>query len=80
MRRLTRTISLLSAYLAQMLAATLMHPSIPVAVVGIKTAEQIEEAAGAMGQSLERSDYYAVRGALEAGGAAKIKDASGKTR
>jgi len=62
------------------LTATLMHPSIPVAVVGIKTAEQIQEAAGAMGKTLERADYYAVRSALEAGGAAKIKDASGKTR
>jgi aryl-alcohol dehydrogenase-like predicted oxidoreductase len=62
------------------LAATIMHPAIQVAVVGIKTAEQIQEAAGAMGKVLERQDYFAVRSALEAGNATKIKDASGKVR
>ena len=62
-----------------MLAATLMHPAIQVAVVGIKTPEQIAEAAGAMGKTLDRPDYFAVRAALEAS-TAKIKDASGKTK
>jgi len=43
------------------LAATLMHPAIHVAIVGIKKTAQIEEAAGAMGHILSREDYFAVR-------------------
>lgn len=43
------------------LAATLMHPAITCAIVGIKTPEQIEEAAGAMGKTISREDYHAVR-------------------
>jgi len=62
------------------LAATLMHPAIQVAVVGIKTAEQIQEAAGAMGKTLERADYFAVRTALVVSGTTRIKDASGKAK
>lgn len=46
------------------LTATLMHPAIQVAVVGIKTADQIKEAAGCMGKTLSRPDYYAIRKAL----------------
>ena len=46
------------------LSATLMHPAIHVAVVGIKNTAQIEEAVGAMGRALEREDYFAVRHAL----------------
>ncbi|HEX7009864.1 MAG TPA: aldo/keto reductase [Phycisphaeraceae bacterium] len=46
------------------LAATLMHPAIHCAIAGIKNAQQIEEAAGAMGQTLSREDYYQVRTAL----------------
>ena len=58
------------------LAATLMHPSIQVAVVGIKTPDQIEEAAGALGKRLSREDFYAVR--MTVGPESpKIKDASG---
>ena len=43
------------------LAATLAHPYVNCAIVGIKTAAQIEEAAGAMGKTIEREDYFAIR-------------------
>lgn len=46
------------------LAATLAHPAVHCAIVGIKTAEQIEGAAGVMGKGIEREDYFAVRNAL----------------
>jgi aryl-alcohol dehydrogenase-like predicted oxidoreductase len=46
------------------LAATLMHPSIHVTIAGIKTAAQIEEAAGAMGHQISREDYFTVRNTL----------------
>ncbi|HEY3416235.1 MAG TPA: aldo/keto reductase, partial [Armatimonadota bacterium] len=49
------------------LAATLAHPAIQVAIVGIKTPEQITEAAGAMGIILDREDYYTVRRTLTGG-------------
>jgi len=47
------------------LRAILRHPAVHSAIVGIKSAAQIEEAAGAMGWKLSREDYYAVRTALE---------------
>ena len=59
------------------LAATLMHPGIQVAVVGIKTREQIVEAAGAMGKSISRDDYFRIRWMLTVGDTGKIKDAQG---
>lgn len=43
------------------LAATLMHPAVHSAIVGIKSPEQIEDAAGAMGAALSREDYFEVR-------------------
>ena len=46
------------------LAATLAHPAVHCAIVGIKTPQQIEDAAGAMGKSIEREDYFAIRDAL----------------
>lgn len=46
------------------LAATLMNPAITCAIVGIKTAAMIEEAAGAMGKTLSRPDLTAVRALL----------------
>jgi len=46
------------------LAVTLMNPAIHCAIVGIKRREQIEEAAGAMGKTVSREDFYAVRRAL----------------
>jgi len=49
------------------LAATLMHPSIQVAICGIKTPAQIEEAVGALGKHLSREDYFAVRNAVGPG-------------
>jgi len=58
------------------MAATLMHPSIQVAICGIKTPSQIEEAAGALGQRLSREDYFAVRNAVGPG-SPKPPDASG---
>ena len=62
------------------LAATLMHPAIQVAVVGIKTPAQITEAAGAMGHTLSREDYFRVRQALSVEAFAKVKDTTGTTR
>ena len=46
------------------LAATLTHPAVHCVIVGIKTPEQIEDAAGAMGKTIEREDYFAIRNAL----------------
>jgi len=62
------------------MAATLMHPSIHVAIAGIKTAAQIREAVGAMGKVLERPDYFAVRKALAVDGPKKTKDAGGTVK
>ena len=59
------------------LTATLMHPGIDVAVVGIKNKAQIEEAIGVLGQKITREDCFAVRMALAVDGATKIKDAGG---
>jgi len=58
------------------LATTLMHPSIQVAICGIKTPPQIEEAVGALGKCLSREDYFAVRNAVGPG-SPKPTDASG---
>jgi aryl-alcohol dehydrogenase-like predicted oxidoreductase len=60
------------------LAATLMHPAIQVAVCGIKTPAQIEEAAGALGKNLSRADYFNVRTTLSS--TAKIADAKGSKK
>ena len=60
------------------LAATLMHPAIQVGVVGIKTVDQIVEAAGALGVTLSRADYFAIRAALSV--QPKVKDATGKVK
>lgn len=43
------------------LAATLMHPGVHVAIVGIKHPSQIEEASSAMGKSIDREDYWQIR-------------------
>lgn len=59
------------------LAATLMHPAIHVAVVGIKNVAQIREAIGAQGKTLSREDYFAVRKMLAIDDAGKIQDAKG---
>jgi len=58
------------------LTATLMHPAIDVAVVGIKMPQQIVEAAAAMGRTLAREDYFAVRAALVQE-TVKMRDAHG---
>ena len=58
-------------------AATLMHPAIHVAVCGIKTPAQIEEAAGAMGKAISREDYFTVRKVLACGQGTKVVDAKG---
>ncbi len=42
-------------------AVTLMHPAIHVAVCGIKTPDQITEAVGAVGKIISRDDYFTVR-------------------
>jgi aryl-alcohol dehydrogenase-like predicted oxidoreductase len=62
------------------LAATLMHPSIDVAIVGIKNPSQITEAIGAMGKTISREDYFAVRKTLAIGGISKIQDAGGERK
>lgn len=62
-----------------MLAATLMHPSIQVGVVGVKTPAQVREAAGAMGNIIQRADYFTIRNAL-ALETTKIRDATGKVK
>jgi len=59
------------------LTATLMHPAIHVATVGIKNSEQITEALGAMGRTLSRENYFAVRKALAVDGLSKLADAKG---
>ena len=61
------------------LAATLMHPAIQVAVVGIKTPAQIAEAAKAMGRRISSEDWHAIRAALTLDGG-RIRDAGGKAK
>jgi len=56
---------------------TLMHPAIHVAVCGIKTPEQIAEAAGAVGKTISREDYFAVRKLVGPSGP-KLADAKGQ--
>lgn len=46
------------------LAATIAHPAIHCAIVGIKNAEQIREAVGALDVSIDLETYYTIRGAL----------------
>ena len=58
------------------LAATLMHPAIDVAICGIKTSDQIAEAAGAVGKMLSREDYFEVRKVVGPEGT-KVLDAKG---
>jgi len=62
------------------LAATLMHPAIHVAVTGIKNPAQIAAAAGVIGRTLSRPDYFAVRKALAVDAPAKIRDAGGTVK
>jgi len=62
------------------LTATLMHPGIDVAVVGIKNRAQIEEAIGIFGRKITREDYFAVRKILTVDGASKLKDAGGQSK
>jgi aryl-alcohol dehydrogenase-like predicted oxidoreductase len=62
------------------LCATLMHPAIHVAVVGIKTEAQIVEALGVLGKTLSREDYFAVRKTLAIDGIAKLQDASAERK
>lgn len=59
------------------LVATFMHPAIHVAICGIKTPAQIAEAAGAMGMTIGREDYYTVRKVLACDQGTKAADARG---
>ena len=61
------------------LCATLMHPSIDVAVCGIKRQDQIEEALGELGKELSREDYFEVRKAVGPG-ATKVADTKGSRK
>ncbi len=58
------------------LAATLMHPAIHVAVCGFKSPDQVAEAAGVVGRRIERPDVFAIRKTLGPAGA-KVIDAGG---
>ncbi len=62
------------------LAATLMHPAIHVAVAGIKTPAQIAEAAAVMGRTVSREDYFRIRKLLAIDAPAKLKDADGVSK
>jgi len=62
------------------LAATLMHPAIQVAVVGIKTKEQITEAAAAIGKRISAEDWHQLRKALNTADFVRIKDGTGKAK
>ena len=46
------------------LAATIAHPAIHCAIVGIKNAEQARDAAGAVDISIGREEYFQIRSAL----------------
>ena len=61
------------------LAATLMHPAIDVAVCGIKRRDQVAEALGAVGRTISREDYYEVR-KIVGPGATKIADSKGSRK
>ncbi|MFH1741766.1 MAG: aldo/keto reductase [bacterium] len=50
----------------QVIVASLAHPAVTCAIVGIKNSRHIEEAAGAMGKTISRWDYYQIRKALTA--------------
>lgn len=58
------------------LAATLMHPSVHVAVCGFKTPGQVREALGATGKKIERKDRFTLAQAVGPGGH-KVVDARG---
>lgn len=62
------------------LAATLQHPAIHVAIVGAKRADQIRDAAGALDVTLERADVFAIRAALAVSEGGKLKDAQAKVK
>jgi aryl-alcohol dehydrogenase-like predicted oxidoreductase len=62
------------------LAATLMHPAINVAIVGIKNVSQITEAIGAVSKNISREDYFTVRKTLSINGISKIQDAGGERK
>ncbi|MEE2753184.1 MAG: aldo/keto reductase [Candidatus Latescibacterota bacterium] len=61
------------------LSATLMHPSIDVAVCGVKRQDQIEEAMGAVGKELSREDCFEVRKTVGPG-PTKIADTKGSRK
>ena len=46
------------------IATTLTHPAIDCTIVGIKTPQQIQEAAGAVGKTISREDYFKIRNIL----------------
>ena len=59
------------------LAATLTHPAIHVAIIGVKTSDQVREAVGAMEKRIDRPDYFRIRQILNFAAPPKIKDAGG---
>jgi len=62
------------------LAATLSHPAIHCAVIGVKNGAQVREAAGALGKPIDRPDYFKIRQMLNFAAPAKIKDAGGTVK
>ncbi|MCK5738507.1 aldo/keto reductase [bacterium] len=61
------------------LAATLCHPVIDVAITGIKKVAHIEEAVGALNVQLTRPDYFQIRKILNGPGG-KIRDGKGTVK
>jgi len=59
------------------LTATLAHPAIHCAVIGVKNESQVLEAVKALDKQIDRKTYYEIRRILNLGESAKIKDASG---
>jgi aryl-alcohol dehydrogenase-like predicted oxidoreductase len=62
------------------LAATLTHPAIHSAVIGVKNGAQVKEAMGALAKEIDRPDYFKIRRTLDPTAQVKIKDATGKVK
>ena len=56
------------------LAATLAHPAIHSAVIGVKNSDQVKEAVGALETEIDRPDYFKIRRMLDPAAQVKIKD------
>ena len=59
------------------LGATLMHPGIDAAVVGIQNIVANTRGSKICWKNISREDYFAIRNALNVDGVGKVKDAGG---